>query len=367
MSEVMDPSRPDSGNSANYSIEELSSYYHDLDGVLNRIEKAANFYQVLDVDCLATTGEIIASYLRSAILLDPAAYGFELPQPETLVPRIESALEITSEAFEELVNFDSRMRYDSHLFGWDKEEAKPKDLQTQRRKAFGKSLRRVSVIPEKDDDRRRKKRFDLSIPVQVTGYNQEGGDWHEAVQSIDVSHTGASILLRRRIKIGMILYLRMPMPMVLRTHEFFDLSYGTYGIVRWVKPPRDGFRVVGVEFIGEFPPPGFMERPWATFELTKWNGAERRKELRETIADTVEVEYFDDTERLVRVETCYVENISASGMRICSQAPPEEISVMRIISQKDDLQIFATARNRYRGRDGFERLCVQFLNAKWPI
>jgi hypothetical protein len=201
--------------------------------------------------------------------------------------------------------------------------------------------------------------------VTITGFDESGEDWHETAQSVDLSRSGGCILIRKRLLVGNIVYLRMPMPTVLRSHEFIDQTYGTYAVIRWIRPPRDGFRLVGVQFIGEFPPPGFRQHPWAVFNINTWDGRDRRMESREVISEAIEIEYFDDNEHLIRRDGGFIEDISSGGARVCAQKPPDS-DLIRIIRPKLSLSAFAVVRNRFKGRDGYERICTQFIGGGCP-
>lgn len=340
-----------------YSAEELSKYYYDLECLLLQVERAETHYKALGIDYLATTGEITTAYLQATILLDPAVYGLDLELPEELAPKVTLALERLSEGFRVLMDFDEKLAYDSHLFGWENTDSKQKEPRQRRRKSKSKA----SKPGTKNANRRNRERFQLPIPVEVTSYDKNGTDWHEAVQSVDLSRSGACILLRRRVLVGNVLYLRMPMPTVLRAHEYLDQTYGTYGIVRWIRPPREGFRLVGVQFLGELPPLGFRERPWATFQIGEWDGLDRRAESREEVSEAIEIEYFDESEQLIKKDSAFIEDISTSGVRVCAHQPPLESDLIRIIRPKASLSVFAMVRNRYKERDGYERLCAQFI------
>jgi hypothetical protein len=318
---------------------------------------AETHYKVLGIEYLSTSGETTNAYLKAMILLEPATYGLESELPEALAPRVALASERVSEAFRTLMDFDAKLEYDGRLFGWDDADSKRKEPRLQR----GKSKSKVSNNRQKAANRRARDRFELSIPIAVTGYDENAADWHEAVQSVDVSRAGACILLRRRVRVGNVLYLRMPMPTVLRAHEYIDQTYGAYAIVRWIRAPRDGFRLAGIEFIGELPPLGFRERPWATFHVGTWDGAERRAEPRESVSEAIEIEYFDESEQLIKKDSGFIEDISNSGVRVCAQPPPLEADLIRIIRPKASLSVFALVRNRFKGRDGYERLCAQFI------
>jgi len=47
-------------------------------------------------------------------------------------------------------------------------------------------------------------------------------------------------------------------------------DYNVYTLVRRVEPPRQGVRAIGVEFIGEHPPAGFLDKPWSVFRPRSW-------------------------------------------------------------------------------------------------
>ena len=341
-----------------YSAEDLSAYYYELDCLLARIEKAETHYKVLGIDYLATTDETITAYLKAMILLDPATYGLGLKPAETLGPRVALALERVLAAYQTLMDLDLRLEYDGRLFGWgDEDSGQGKSVQ----QSVISNAERTNTEEEKAN-RRARERFELSIAVEVTGYSESASDWHEAVQSIDLSRSGGCILLSRRVLVGNVLYLRMPMPTILRKHEYIEQIYATYAIVRWIRPPRDGFRLVGVEFIGELPPPGFSQRPWATFQIGSWEGANRRAEARNRVSEAIEIEYFDESERLIKKNSGFIEDISSSGVRVCAQQPPLDADLIRIIRPKVSVALFAVVRNRFRGRDGYERLCAKFIS-----
>jgi hypothetical protein len=341
-----------------YSAEDLSAYYYELECLLVQVDRAETHYMVLGIDYLSTTREITTAYLKAMILLDPATYGLEVELPEALGPRVALGSERVSEAFWTLMDFDKRLEYDGRLFGWENEDSTHKKPRQQ----SGKSNSKGFTNKQKKADRRARERFALSMPVEVTGYDENASDWHEIVESVDLSRSGACILLRRRVLIGNILYLRMPMPTVLRTHEYLDQTYGTYAVVRWMRAPRDGFGLAGIEFIGELPPPGFRQRPWATFNVGRVDRADRRAEPREYVSEAIEIEYFDESEKLIKKDSGFMEDISNSGARVCSQQPPLGADLIRIIRPKVSMSMFALVRNRFKGRDGYERLCAQFIS-----
>ena len=116
-------------------------------------------------------------------------------------------------------------------------------------------------------ERRRCPRLKLPIPAYATIYDRDGAKVREIAQVADVSRFGVAIRLVQRVKPGRVVHLSLPLPAGLRTHRYSDFSYDVYAIVRRVEQPQNGASLTGVEFIGERPPAGFLEKPWAIFEL----------------------------------------------------------------------------------------------------
>ncbi len=123
-------------------------------------------------------------------------------------------------------------------------------------------------------NRRRCKRVRLSIPTRVTGYVENGDKWGEMTKTLDVSRTGVTITLTKKLKRGAVLYLLLPLPEKLRKHGLTDPSYGVYALVRRATLSKDGRWVVGLEFLGEHPPEGYLDKPWTVFKSNNASGAE---------------------------------------------------------------------------------------------
>jgi hypothetical protein len=230
------------------------------------------------------------------------------------------------------------------------------------RPAFTKSSTHQSTV-----ERRRCERFNLSVPVLVAGYDCEGGKWQEVTKTIDVSRIGVALRLRRRVRAGMVVHVTMPLPMKLRSHGFSDPGYNMYAIVRRSEPLIDGMRIVGLEFIGATPPGDYLYKPWATFRTPKWKGPDRRREPREERNEPVAVEYLDESMQRISREAAITENVSPNGARVCVKAAPLTFEFVRVISPKLGFKGLALVRNQWTGTDGFERLCLQFVDQKWPM
>jgi len=187
---------------------------------------------------------------------------------------------------------------------------------------------RESNKATKADNRRRVERFKLTVPARVTGYDRNGGKWHEMTETLDVSRTGLRLRLRRRVKHGTVLFVTLPLPTKLRGHGFSDQSYNVYTLVRRVEPPRQGVRAVGVEFLGEHPPKGYLDNPTAIFRSNRWGGSERRRPDREDRVESIRIEYFDETMKSIATEEATTENVSRTGLRISGTAAPTDFDVM---------------------------------------
>jgi hypothetical protein len=81
----------------------------------------------------------------------------------------------------------------------------------------------------------------------------------------------------------------------------------------------------------------------------------------------VAVEYLNDDMKHVRQEVAVTENVSSSGARFFLKSAPPDVNLVRITNLDQSFESRATICNRYLGPDGFERLCVRFLDARWPM
>jgi curved DNA-binding protein CbpA len=329
-----------------YSPEQLKAYQYELEDLLEDIGRATTHYEVLGLDALATTGEVKLAYMRESALLNPSYYKLNLPQPDHLLPRIDEAFDKVSQAFSVLVNFKRRSEYDDTLF---------------QRGDADKPAKEISSDELKKRERRRHQRFELSVPIRVSGYDRKGGKWNEMTHSIDASLTGAAMKLSIPVRKGMILKLSMPMPMTLRSHGFFENTYDVYAIVRRVKHEDDSISLVGVEFLGEQPPEAYFAEPWGIFQADTFDGQERRKVPRKKRNKLIHIDYFDEDQKLILKGQGITEDISKVGLRVCVQASPRDFYMVKVSSNKGKLETLAFVSNRYTGEDGLERLCLTFV------
>ena len=370
--------------------DQLSAYFLDLEGLLSRVDAATTYYQVLGVERTDGQEEIKWSFQRVLnVLYPPYSVGRTLAADVT--SRIDRAFSKASQAFAVLASFGRRKDYDGALHsiaskpntdGAPVRQASNPQTAVSARSASPNSsapagTQEISVSrvmeaggahkeASPSDNRRRCERFKVSIPARVTGHDRKHGKWHEMTETIDVSRTGLRLRLRRHVRHGTVLYVTLPLPAKLRSHGFSEQSYNVYALVRRVEPPRQGVRAIGIEFVGEHPPAGFLEKPWAVFRAKKWGGRERRRPNREARSERINLEYFDESMTSIAREVARTENVSRFGLRIVGSIAPAEFDLVMVSCPQLNFEGLATLRNRYLGKDGSERLCVQLLDKEWP-
>ncbi|MEK6287264.1 MAG: PilZ domain-containing protein [Acidobacteriota bacterium] len=373
----------------------ISAYYLEIEYLLERVEGANTLYQTLGLERSANNEEVILAYQKAVTVLHPSYHKVRAAVPDEMLVRVDQAFKKVSQAFSVLTNTDKRAQYDGQRSprAYATLPLNAAEAQTQKRAGAaqpgdGESVRtpkvkaeavEINVSPEMRPvftkahaseapvERRRCERFKLSVPVLVAGYDGTGGKWQEVSKTIDVSRMGVAVRMRSRVKHGLVVHITLPLPTKLRSHGFSEAGYNMYAIVRRVEPLIDGFRVVGLEFIGAHPPTDYLYKPWATFRTQKWNGADRRREPREERTEPVAVEYLDGSMQRVAREAAVTENVSPSGARVCVRAAPPEFEFVRITSPNRSFNSIALVRNQWTGTDGFERLCLQFVDNKWPM
>lgn len=385
----------------------LSAHQQQLEQLLGRIEQAVTHYQVLNVDRSATAKQIGQAYRQAMVVMYPFRDSTGTNVPADTQKRVNLAVGKVALAGAILLNLGKRIEYDNLLSRRTtatlpsrplrllKNEmpsagapsvAKPAKPQEQQETAHRDSKtvlaqddvnRQLIATPPPvgsvlasdmpEDNRRRGERFKLSIPVYVTGHHKTGGKWQEIAKTINVSRFGAAIDMTTRMPQGSVLHLLLPLPSKLRTHGYADHTYKVYAIVRRVHSTKGGRRTVAVEFLGERPPAGYFDKPGGVFRTTEWQGVNRRREPRTQRAQAVRLEYLNYNKEPIRDEQTMTENVSRSGMRVLAKTAPAEFDYVRVRSLGDDRSALAAVCDRYMGKDGVERLCLNFLDAGWEF
>jgi curved DNA-binding protein CbpA len=376
----------------------ISAYYLEIDYLLERVEGATTHYQTLGLERSAAAEEIISAYQKSVAILHPSYYKVRAAATDEMLVRVDQVFKKISQAFADLTDVNKRAQYDRALNSrlsttrlCDTSESqqsnapgasqKPqkKDRETPRKAPGRAATGEIRVTPELRPvftrsttqadtlERRRCERFKLSVPALLAGYDSAGDKWQEVTKTIDVSRMGVAVWLRKQVKHGLVVHITLPLPTKLRSHGFSEQGYNMYAIVRRVEPLIEGRRVVGLEFIGATPPTDFLHKPWSTFRTQKWAGPDRRREPREQRAEPVAVEYLDEAMKRISREAALTENVSLSGARVRVKSPPRHFEFVRVTSPKLSFNGLALLRNIWTGDDGLKRLCLQFVDQKWPM
>jgi hypothetical protein len=370
----------------------LSAYFLELERLLERIESSTTHYQVLGLDRSAAREHVDQSYQHALSLIYPQ-YIVGATVPPNVTARVEDAFKRASLAFSVLAGFVRRREYDRTLLSHPRKDqeaappararvgfaaedsvAKPEpqthadgdEITVSRLRSqpavYAEHGRTVS-----SDNRRRCERMKLSMPARAMGFDRKSGKWNEMSETVDVSRTGLTLRMKRRVRHGNVLYLTLPMPIKLRSHGYSEPHYRVYALVRRVEPARQGVRAVGLEFLGEHPPAGFLEKPWAVFRTRKWDGRERRRAPRIKTTEMIRIEYFSEGMQLLASEEARTEDVSRTGLRVAVRAAPAEFDLVRVSCSAYGFEALAAASNRFTAKDGVERLCVHFLEKEWPV
>ena len=364
----------------------ISSYYLEIDYLLERVASSKTHYQALGLERSATSEEVVRAYHQAVKLLHHPNRKIQVSLPEDMRERIDQMFDKASQAFFVLTDANKRIEYDRSLLRRPRPAAprgahEPQEVTSSGKLRVAKEEKtpeRVAIVENAEpvrhaspinhpSERRRTERVHLALPAFVVGYDRTNGKWKDTAKTIDVSQTGASIAMNCRPRHGQILHLRLPMPVNLRAHGLSEPGYSVYAIVRRVELPLAGHRVVGVEFLGEHPPTGFLEKPWASFRPTQWTGPERRLEPRHQRSEPVLVEYLDESMRLIHEEEARMENLSESGMRIIVKCAPPEFDLVKVGDLDNSFKSMAAVRNRFVDTDGLERLCLKLIGNRWPV
>jgi CheY-like chemotaxis protein len=342
--------------------EKVASAPHsELERALQQIERSSSHYEALGVERSASDAQITAAYQQVTESLLSARVALEARNDARIeaLERIELAASRIAHAYAVLSNAGKRIAYDRFVIinpSGPLTSANPSSPNAERHDAA------THPGHVRGANRRRCQRFPLTMPTLVVGYDGKNGRWEETVETADASRTGITLQLRRRVRHGSVVHLTLPLPARLRNHGVDEPHYQVYALVRRVQPAKDGVRVTAVEFVGAHPPMGYLDKPWATFQTKPWAGGERRLTPREERGESVWIEYFTEDLYCLRQEAARTEDVSTGGLRLIVRSAPAEFEFARISYPERGIESYAVVCNRFIKRDGFERLCVQFIN-----
>ena len=352
----------------------------EVERLLQQVECSTTHYEALGIAPSAIKAQVEIAYQNALALLRSSqqalafitpgsmAHDADAASTDELRERISRAINRASQAFSVLSDGKKRLAYDRFVI-IRTSTPQSTDTKAVNEKAADASPSSKDIADcagesglDADENRRRSHRYEISIPAQVVGYDRKAGKWEDAAETIDVSRTGINMRMRRKVRHGVVLHLTLPMPAKLRNHSLSDATYSVYALVRRVEPLRKGARVVGVEFVGQHPPVGYLDKPWATFQSRQWGGADRRRKPRQERTGVVWIEYFTEAMQCITQEAGRIENVSQGGLRACVKAAPADFELARISYPDKGIETYADVRNRYFCKDGFERLCLRFVD-----
>jgi hypothetical protein len=367
------------------------AYEIQLRFLLNRIESAPDYYRRLGISTTASGDQIREAYIR-AMRLHPRSW-VAGRIAEDLRARAERAFGRLVEAFMTLSDGPRRIAYDRILRDSESKPistpAPPPTAPGATAGAPGVASRPLAVatavhvttteiepvaevapprlVKPVPVNRREVERITLRLPTRVTGFTHERERWTESVKTADVSVGGVALFLARRVHAGQVLFLQLPLPDRLRRTSTPGRLYDVFAIVRHVDPAMRGERCVGVEFIGQAPPAGFLANPAGEFDLDRPALGDRRSEPRFDINLTFGVRFIGEVGELRGETVGYSENISRRGARLRLVAPLDDIDVIELTTPDRTFVTEAVVRRTFRHDDGQDRACLQFLDACFPL
>ncbi len=342
-------------------------YYKQVERAVELVERSVTHYDALGIDPGATDAQIHRAHHRAVTVLNPLLFKAKPDVPVEMQMRINRAFQRVTIAFSVLGNIPRRRDYDNILMASAQKPAPEKNKtenKTENKAASVNQILKQEKSAHKADlqseNLRKSERMKLALPARITGFDRNGGEWREESETLDVSRTGVRLYLKKRVRHRTVVHLFFPLPLELRSHGGPEEGYNVYALVRRVEPPRNGQRVIALEFLGENPPAGFSQKPWATFR-TKWTGVERRRRPREEKSVRVIIEYLDEAMKPIQQQEAFTENMGASGMRIRLSVPAPEFDMVKVIIGNQGAESLAALSDRYFDKDGFERLCLRFI------
>jgi hypothetical protein len=93
-------------------------------------------------------------------------------------------------------------------------------------------------------------RHTITLPVQVTGFDSGKRQWHEVAETVNVSSVGLALRMSKRVMVGDLLHIEVPIPARLRQDRQSSQTYKSYATVQYVEVRADGRQIVRLQFVG---------------------------------------------------------------------------------------------------------------------
>lgn len=75
----------------------------------------------------------------------------------------------------------------------------------------------------------------MTLPVRVAGTDRQKGQWTELASTLNVSSGGAAVHLSKRVMIGDILFVELPLPARFQKTPNPSATFKTYALVRYIE------------------------------------------------------------------------------------------------------------------------------------
>lgn len=238
------------------------------------------------------------------------------------------------------------------------------------------------------EERRQSIRMGLALPMRVQGFEADGSTWEEDTTTDDISQGGCSFSVSRRVELGQVLLLFIPLPKRLRQYDPNETSYRVYALVRRLlhRPQRPR---VGVMFFGKSPPQGFEEEPAARFLLPSdlspladpdepapdapftpphpgATAPERRSSVRFHRFVDFTLQQVDEWGTVLQEELTVADNVAKGGAHVLTSLEFMKGDVVLLRQAGGDFDTRAEVRDVITGEDGLRRLHLKFLDRQAP-
>ena len=223
----------------------------------------------------------------------------------------------------------------------------------------------------------------MSIHAVVKGNDADEGSWKEIADIASVSATGAGMYIKRECHVATLISLMLPLEPHLRSYDHEKELYRVWGLVQHCQPLSGGeggagFHV-GVAFIGKHAPKTYNENPEQPYKICGmteeglWRITEAKAQfkVRRHVRYWTNVDPYlalvDGKRESLRGERTATENISKSGAAVISNLDVNIGDRIKFICEKYDFSGLAVVCNRQTGKDGRERLHLQFVENNFPV
>jgi hypothetical protein len=212
-------------------------------------------------------------------------------------------------------------------------------------------------------ERRKTLRRGLHLPVVVKGHGREG-PWEETTNTMDVCHGGAALMLSRRVPMGTVLHLSLPLPEMFRRYDSTATSYRIWALVRNGDPHGPPYRT-GAMFLGKHPPRGYEQNPAGLFFLPsdpQPAHAVQRSEPRYPLLITIRLRRMEEQCEGAPEELTITEDVSLGGARVRTTLPVARGELVSVAELDGPFRASALVQNVSAGDDRIVRLNLQFMN-----